>query len=220
MFYLLALFFGAAIANPPLTQQCLLTSEEFGNTEKSNGARFDSHMNDVLAVGEKVMFMRTASLLVCSSTQRIHGIQVALRHDPAKDPAHNEFLDNFYSGTAAPDHDKTFYTSMLGVTDGDCDYVYVSEGEKIEAVVVHHDERLIRVLEFKSSTGRVQKVGLWTGQMEQLDSETLNLTHGEEIVGLYGGVETETTHSITTGEEFTTQNFASLGFIMNQCEDL
>ena len=165
------------------------------------------------------MFMRTASLLVCSSTQRIHGIQVALRHDPAKDPAHNEFLDNFYSTTRAPDHDKTFYTSMLGVTDGDCDYVYVGEGEKIEAVVVHHDEELIRVLEFKSSTGRVQKVGQWTGQLEQLESETLNLPHGEEIVGLYGGVATETTHSITTGQEFTTQNFVSLGFIMNQCED-
>ena len=135
--------------------------------------------------------MRTVDMFVCSSTNRIHGIRVSLRHDPKKDPAHNEFLDNFYTNTMyQPNYDKTYYTSMLGEQDGECKYVYINEGERIEAVVIHHDADLIRVMEFRMSTDRIETVGEWSGLMEQLDHEIINFTHGEEIVGMFGKLET------------------------------
>ena len=129
---------------------------------------------------------------MCNSAQRIHGVRISLSHDPKKDPDHNEFLDNFYTDHYyQPNYDKTYYTGMLGEQDGDCQYIYVNEGERIEAVVIHHDDDLIRVMEFKMSTNRIEKAGTWTGLMEDLDHEIINFTHGEEIVGMFGKIETQ-----------------------------
>lgn len=107
---------------------------------------------------------------------------------------------------------------MLGEQDGECEYVYVNEHEKIESVVVHHDDRMIRVMEFKMSTDRIQKVGMWTGLMDDLEHEFINFTHGEEIVGIFGKI-AEHTSTNMAGTKNTSKNFVSLGFIVNQCEN-
>jgi len=44
---------------------------------------------------------------------------------------------------------------MLGVQDGDCEYIYINEGEKIQSIVVHHDNKLIRLIEFKKTSGNI-----------------------------------------------------------------
>lgn len=138
-----------------ITKDCMLTTDEFGDVDRSEEVEFVSNMMEIVGVGEKIMFMRTVDLYVCSRVQRIHGIRISLRHDPDKDPDHNENYDNFMSHSIAPSHESTFFTTMLGLQDGECEYIYVSEEERIEAIVVHHDNKLIRVIEFKMSTGRI-----------------------------------------------------------------
>lgn len=54
--------------------------------------------------------------------------------------------------------------------------------------------------------------------MDDLEHERIELSRGEEIVGLYGKIMTETTKNMA-GREFVTKSFVSLGFIMNQCSD-
>ena len=177
-------------------------------------------MKEIVQVGEQIMFMRTVDLMVCNSAQRIHGIRISLNHDPKKDPDHNEYLDNFYSGHMYQKNlDKTYYTGMLGEQEGDCQYIYIDEGERIEAVVIHHDDQLIRVMEFRMSSNRIEKAGSWTGQIDDLEHEIINFTHGEEIVGLFGKIETQE-ETNTQGKTSVKKNFVSLGFILNQCETM
>ena len=59
---------------------------------------------------------------------------------------------------------------------------------------------------------------MWTGLLEDLEHNIINFTHGEEIVGIYGKLESQTTKNMA-GRRFTTKNFVSLGFILNQCEN-
>jgi len=103
---------------------------------------------------------------------------------------------------------------MLGVQDGNCEFIYVNDDEKISSVVVHHDDKMIRMLEFKMSTNRIQKVGLWTGVWDDLEHEIINFTRGEEIVGVFGKVADLTTQNMAL-TKFTTKSFVSLGFILN-----
>ena len=75
------------------------------------------------------MFMRTVDLYVCASLHSIHGIRISMSHDPEKDPGRSEYLNDYYSQTIVPDLERTFYTKMLGLTDGHCDYVTINENE-------------------------------------------------------------------------------------------
>lgn len=85
-----------------------------------------SNMDSIVGLGEKSLFMRTASILVCSNDSYINGVSVALEHDDKKDPAHNMFLDTFYSHKATePNSDKTFYEELLGSDQGECELVSV-----------------------------------------------------------------------------------------------
>ena len=52
-----------------------------------------------------------------------------MSHDPEKDPGRSEYLNDYYSQTIVPDLERTFYTKMLGLTDGHCDYVTINENE-------------------------------------------------------------------------------------------
>ena len=54
--------------------------------------------------------------------------------------------------------------------------------------------------------------------MDDLEHNIINLSRGENVVGLFGKVENETTYSMG-GRAFTTKNFVSLGFILNQCDN-
>jgi len=58
---------GFASATTTLTKECMLTSDEFGDSERSEDIEFVSNMKDVVDVGEQIMFMRTVDLFVCSS---------------------------------------------------------------------------------------------------------------------------------------------------------
>ena len=55
--------------------------------------------------------------------------------------------------------------------------------------------------------------------MDDLQHEIVNFTHGEEIVGMYGKLESMKERS-TWGREYVSKNFVSLGFILNQCENM
>lgn len=83
-------------------------------------------MDSIISMGEKSLFMRTASILVCSDDRYINGVSVALEHDEKKDPAHNIYLDTFYEHkitTEEPNADKTFYEELLGSDTGECSTV-------------------------------------------------------------------------------------------------
>ena len=58
---------------------------------------------------------------------------------------------------------------MLGEQDGKCETVYVNEGDRIQSLVIYHDEHLIRLLEFRMASGRSQEVGFWSGLLFDLD---------------------------------------------------
>ena len=91
-----------------------------------------------------------------------------MSHDPEKDPGRSEYLNDYYSQTIVPDLERTFYTKMLGLTDGHCDYVTINENEQMESITIYFDEELIRVIEFRFSSNRVKKVGMWTGLLTKL----------------------------------------------------
>jgi len=83
-------------------------------------------MDNIVDIGDKSLFMRTSEILICSDDDYIHGMAVALDHDMEKDPAHNQFLDTFYSqDKSMPDFDKTFYEDLIGVDTGECEVVDV-----------------------------------------------------------------------------------------------
>ena len=125
-------------------------------------------------------------------------------------------MDSYYTDQRwQPNYDHTFYTGMLGEQDGKCEYVYVNPGERIEKLVIYHD-KLIRVLEFTMSTGRTEKAGEWSGWLEDLDSQIIDLSKGQEIVGLYGKLE-QTQRKNMSGSIVKRHNFVSLGIILNQC---
>ena len=69
------------------------------------------------------------------------------------------------------------------------------------------------------SSNRIEKAGSWTGQIDDLEHEIINFTHGEEIVGMFGKIETNE-ETNTQGKTSVKKNFVSLGFILNQCETM
>lgn len=140
-----------------------------------------------------------------------------MQHDARKDPAHNEFLDTFYSNTRAPNHDKTFYGGMLGKQNGQCTNVHVDESNHIDALIVYHSRGAIRNLEFKFSDGTTKKVGEHQDYTGNLKQEIVNFPHGEEILGIYG--KTKTDEITTMKGKFKEDHFASLGFIVNRCDN-
>lgn len=79
-------------AEGSIMQECILTTKEFGDADRSDDIEFVSNMKDVVDIGEPIMFMRTINLYVCSSGQRIHSIRVSMRHDPVNDSTDTESL--------------------------------------------------------------------------------------------------------------------------------
>lgn len=69
------------------------------------------------------------------------------------------------------------------------------------------------------TSGINKKVGMWTGLLNDLEHEVTTFNHGEEIVGIYGKLETVISKKVT-GSNTSTQNFVSLGFILNNCENI
>lgn len=57
----------ATIVLASITEECMLTSDEFGDVTRTDDIEFTSNMNDVVSIGEQIMFMRTVDLYVCSS---------------------------------------------------------------------------------------------------------------------------------------------------------
>ena len=110
-----------------ISHECMQTSKEFGHPELSGiQIKKVSNMDNIVDIGDKSLFMRTSSILICSDDDYIHGMAVALDHDMEKDPAHNQFLDTFYSqDKSMPDFDKTFYEDLIGVDTGECEVVDV-----------------------------------------------------------------------------------------------
>jgi len=149
-----------------ITHECMQTSQEYGHPEVSGiQIKKVTNMDNIVDIGEKSLFMKTSEILICSDDDYIHGMAVALEHDKEKDPAHNEFLDTFYSiEEGEPDFDKTFYEDLIGVDTGECEIVDIPDGERIEAVMVYHSDGAIRNLQFKLSDGTYQLVGTNYGE--------------------------------------------------------
>ena len=203
-----------------ITHECMQTSEEFGQAEKDGvQIKVVSNMDNIVDIGDKSLFMRTASILVCSDNDYIHGVAVALDHDKEKDPAHNQFLDNFYSEDAGtPDYDKTFYEDLIGADEGECEVVDVPEGERIEAVMIYYSDGAIRNLQFKLSDGTYQLVGTNYDNSGRVKQEIVNFSHGEEILGIYGKTDNRDPESDDT--ERSPDHFVTMGFIVNQCDNM
>ena len=77
----------ALFASASITKECMLTTNMFGDAKRVDDIEFVSNMQELVTIGEQIMFMRTVDLYVCSSTSSIHGIRVHMMHDPAKEPA-------------------------------------------------------------------------------------------------------------------------------------
>lgn len=118
-------------------------------------------------------------------------MRVVLEHDAEKDPAHNESLETFYSQTSKPNADKPFYDHVIGSQEGECESVEVPNGEHIDAVIVYHYGGAIRNLQFKLSDNSYIMIGTnYLENYEEVMQEIVNLSHGEEILGVFGKLAT------------------------------
>ena len=106
---------------------------------------------------------------------------------------------------------------MLGKQNGKCTNVHLDEDNHIDALIVYHSRGAIRNLEFKFSDGTTRKVGEHQDYTGNLKQEIVNFPHGEEILGLYG--KTKTDNITTMKGKFSEDHFASLGFIVNRCDN-
>ena len=128
---------GDLLNGSSFSQECLQTTEEINaqdEGDRETELHFESNMDDLVdRLQEKVLYMRTTDLKVCSTNHFIHGMRVALKHDITKDPANNSKLDNFYSsGTKiVSDHNLRFYEHYVGFQEGKCKKVHLERGERI-----------------------------------------------------------------------------------------
>ena len=202
----------------PFNKECLLTTEEYGAADRTEGVTMQSNLDNLVdELQDKVLFMRLDSIKVCHSAHYIHGIRIALIHDYTKDPEHNQALDTFYSKTAAPNRDLKFYEHMIGTQTGDCKNINLKENVRIMAILVKYEKGVVRSLEFKKSDGTFVKVGEEDEPRKSYFEDIINFTRNEDIVGVFGRTEPNTSQSVVhttpVGERF-----VSLGFILNTCE--
>lgn len=86
-------------------------------------------------------------------------------------------------------------------------------GESISAILIKYDT-VIRSIEVKKSDGTVMKLGEEDPlHLKDYQTEIINFTNGEEIVGVFGMIE----HDKKTAG--VANHFVSMGFITNQCEN-
>ena len=164
---------------------------------------------------DTVLYMRTVELRICHDNHYIHGMRIAIRHDAWKDPRNNELLDTFYSSkdTVLADHHRKFYEHYVGSQEGVCDTVHLAKGEKIISILFKYDN-VIRSVEVKKNDGSIVKLGEEDPlHHKNYETDIINFTKGEEIVGVMGMLEKD---KKTAG---VANHFVSMGFITNQCEN-
>ena len=143
------------------------TSRPYGypiGDKDSSSRKFVTNMHSIVKTGgDQAMFMRTAMVTVCSDISYIHGIKVALQHDPEKDPARNQYVETFYSHDKIEKqgikNDHIYFDKLLGIEDGFCESLTIPDGERIKAIMVYSSNNVIRNLEFKLSDGTMKKFG-------------------------------------------------------------
>jgi len=96
--------------------------------------------------------------------------------------------------------------------------VEVPEGERIEAVMIYHNDGAIRNLQFKLSDGTYQLVGTNYDASGNVKQEIVNFAHGEEILGIYG--KTVNRDPEQDDDEESPDHFVTMGFIVNQCDNM
>lgn len=184
--------------------------------DDEEGLHFESNMDDLVdRLQEKVLYMRTTDLKVCSTNHFIHGMRIALKHDYTKDPEHNSKLDNFYSSetTIVSDHSQRFYEHYVGSQEGNCKNVHLERGERIIQIAIKYDT-IIRHITVKKSDGTIIELGEEDPyNMKLYKTKILNFPNGEEIVGVYGMIEKDKKKS-----DGVANHFVSMGFITNQCK--
>jgi len=80
---------------------------------------------------------------------------------------------------------------VIGSQDGECESVEVPNGEHIDAVIVYHYGGAIRNLQFRLSDDTFITIGTnYLDDYEQVTQEIVNLSHGEEILGVFGKLAT------------------------------
>ena len=55
-----------SIASASITKECMLTTDEFGDLTPNDDFEFVSNMEDILSLGDRLMFMRPVNIYVCS----------------------------------------------------------------------------------------------------------------------------------------------------------
>ena len=104
------------------------------NAQDREDLHFESSMDDLVdELQERVLYMRTTDLKICSTRKFIHGARVALKHDITKDPENNSLLDTFYSSkdTILADHHQRYFEHFVGSQEGKCHNLHLEMGERI-----------------------------------------------------------------------------------------
>ena len=77
-FAFLAALAASARGADSITHECMMTTDEFGERGRTEGIEFVSNMEDIVNIGEKVLFTRTTDVYVCHGLNAIHGVRVAI----------------------------------------------------------------------------------------------------------------------------------------------
>jgi len=165
-------------------------------------------------LGEKVLYMRTTDLKIYTDSHYVHGMRIAMKHDDKKDPEHIENLDSFNSSetTIVADHHQRFYEHAVGSAEGKTHNVHLEWGESIRSVTLKYDD-VIRHIEVTKSDGSVLSLGEVDEAWKAYQTDTINFSRGEEVVGVYGMIDKD---KKTAG---VANHFVSMGFITNTCEN-
>ena len=105
-----------------LTKECMSTTENLGNPDRT-GATFTSNMGDLVdKLQGKEIFMRTAGLFVCYGADKIYGVRIVLEHDVDKDPNNTQLLS--VSGKNKK-NSNIYYEHMIGAQEENCNLIRI-----------------------------------------------------------------------------------------------
>ena len=94
-----------------LTKECISTTPNLGNPDRSR-ATFVSNMGDFVdKLKGKEFFMRTAGIFVCYDDDYIYGVRIVLEHDVNKDPNNTQLFS--VSGKNKK-NSNIYYAHMIG----------------------------------------------------------------------------------------------------------